>query len=92
MAKSIGELLRQFWAGQLSNKAPREAQIEEAWARVAGPDIANATDSLRLTKAGLTVWIRDPLVREEVRYRSAALVEALRAAGFPDIKRLTVRG
>jgi len=92
MAKSIGELLRQFWAGQLSHKAPRKAQIEEAWARIAGPEIARATQSLRLTKAGMTVWIRDPLVREEVRYRAAALAEALRAAGFPEIQRLTVRG
>ncbi len=92
MAKSIGELLRQFWAGQLSNKAPREAQIEEMWARVAGPEIAKATQSLRLTKAGLTATIRDPLVREEVRYRASAFVEALQAAGLPEIKRLTVRG
>ncbi len=92
MAKSIGDLLRQFWAGQLSHKAPREAQIEEVWVRIAGPDIARATQSLRLTKAGITVWIRDPLVREEVRYRAAALVEALRAAGFPEIRKITVRG
>jgi len=92
MAKSIGDLLRQFWAGQLPNKAPREGQIAEAWVRVAGPEIAAATQTLRLTKHGLTVIIKDPLVREEVRYRAAALAEALRAAGFPEIKRILVRG
>lgn len=92
MAKSIGDLLKQFWAGQLSDKAPREAQIEEVWVRVAGPEIAAATQALRLTKHGLTVVIKDPLVREEVRYRAATLAEALRAAGFPEIHKVTVRG
>jgi hypothetical protein len=92
MAKSIGDLLKQFWAGQLSDKAPREAQIEEVWVRVAGPEVAAATQALRLTKHGLAVFIRDPLVREEVRYRAAALAEALRAAGFPEIHKVTVRG
>jgi hypothetical protein len=92
MAKSIGDLLKQFWAGQLSDKAPREAQIEEVWVRVAGPEVAAATQALRLTKRGLAVVIKDPLVREEVRYRAAALAEALRAAGFPEIHKVTVRG
>ena len=92
MAKSIGDLLKKFWAGQLSDKAPREAQIEEVWVRVAGPEVAAATQALRLTKHGLAVVIKDPLVREEVRYRAAALAEALRAAGFPEIHKVTVRG
>jgi hypothetical protein len=92
MAKSIGDLLKKFWAGQLSDKAPREAQIEEVWVRVAGPEVAAATQALRLTKHGLAVVIKDPLVREEVRYRAAALAEALQAAGFPEIHKVTVRG
>lgn len=92
MAKSIGELLRALWAGQLPDKAPREAQIGEVWVRVAGPEIAAATQSLRLSRTGLTVVLKDPLVREEVRYRAKAFAEALRAAGFPEIQKVTVRG
>ncbi len=92
MAKVIGDLLRQFWAGHLADKAPREAEIAETWVRVAGPDVAAATQRLHLTKAVLWLTIRDPLLREEVRFRATTLVEALRAAGFTEIQRVRVRG
>lgn len=90
MPKSIGELLESFFAGKLNVRAPREAQILEAWQRLMGSEIAQATSFIRLRKKSCQIGITDPLLREELRYQAPRLGELLRAAGFPDLKKIEI--
>lgn len=88
--KSIQELLRAFFAGQLGSAAPREGQARELWERLMGPEIAAATERLTFRRGTLTVTLRDPLLRNELRYHTERLTELLRAAGLPALKTLRI--
>lgn len=84
------ELVRAFLAGQLGTAVPREAEIQELWKRLMGPDIAAATEKLTFRRGKLTVKLRDPLLRTELRYHTERLCELLRAAGLADLKAVVI--
>lgn len=84
------ELVRAFLAGQLGTAAPREAEAQELWKRLMGPDIAASTEKLTFRRGKLTIQLRDPLLRTELRYHTDRLAELLRAAGLTDLKTLLI--
>jgi|GEM_PF-1210924 len=88
MPESIGELIERFLAGQLGDKAPTEARLWQAWQRLMGPDIAAATARITLQRHTCVIYVKDPVLREELRYQANAIVELLRAADFPQLKRI----
>lgn len=89
--KSVGELLRAFLAGKLSDALPLEARLQETWKRLMGPEIAAATAAVRYRRGKVLVQLTDPLLREELRYHGERLAEMLRAAGFPEVKQVEIR-
>ncbi|MCX8112514.1 MAG: DUF721 domain-containing protein [Bacteroidia bacterium] len=92
MYKSIGDLLSQFLAGRLSNKEPLEAQLMDTWKRLMGPDIAQATPRIVLQGRSCIIYVRDSVIREELRYQTSSILELLRSAGFSGIRRVEIRG
>ncbi len=88
--KSIQQLLQAFFAGQLGTAAPREGQARELWERLMGPEIAAATERLSFRRGTLTVTLRDPLLRNELRYHTERLTELLRAAGLTNLNTLRI--
>lgn len=89
MPDSIGELIERFLAGKLGDKAPTEARLWQAWQRLMGPDIAAATVKITLHRhTCVVIYVRDPLLREELRYRAGHILELLRAADFPQLKQI----
>ncbi|MEN3041571.1 MAG: DUF721 domain-containing protein [Bacteroidia bacterium] len=91
MSKSIGEILEQFFAGRLSSKAPLEAQLRETWHRLMGAEIASATTRIMVSRQRCVIYLKDPLLREELRYRASQILEAFQAAGFPDLRKVEIR-
>lgn len=90
MPDSIGDLLSRFFAGQLGDKAPAEARLRETWLRIVGPEIATATSRISLRRRSCLIYVRDPVLREELRYQVPRLLELLRAAGFAELQRLDI--
>ncbi|MCX7607338.1 MAG: DUF721 domain-containing protein [Bacteroidia bacterium] len=90
MSKPIGELLQAFFAGRLGNQSPVEGRLREAWERLLGPEIATATEALSLRKGTLTVHLKDPLLRQELRLHSQNIAELLRNSGFTEVRRVKI--
>lgn len=90
MPDSIGDLLQRFFAGQLGDRAPAEARLKEVWARLMGPEVATATSRLVLRRRSCLIYVKDPVLREELRYQAAGLLELLRAAGFDGLQKLEI--
>ncbi|MCS6896320.1 MAG: DUF721 domain-containing protein [Bacteroidia bacterium] len=90
MPKSIGEILEQFFSGQLRQKAPLEAQLWEIWYRLMGQEVAAATGRIVIRGRRCTIHIKDPVLREELRYRAPEILQAFRGAGISDLQKVEI--
>ncbi len=78
-ARRIGDLIAELMKSPAMPRPGELADLAEAWARAAGPELARRSRPLGLRRGELTVGFESAAVRQEVEsFRKADLLARLR--------------
>lgn len=79
-ARRIGDLVAELMRSPRFPRPGEAAELEEAWARAAGPELARRSRPLGLRGGELTVAFESAAVRQEVEsFRRGEILARLRA-------------
>ena len=75
--KSIRDILQDFKEGPSMQKGFKKLEIAQEWEHIVGPYVAKMTQKINLQNQVLQVTLKSALLREEMRYGEAKIIDDL---------------
>ena len=90
--QSISEVLKEFVIENRLEKGLDKVEVRNVWTQVMGPAIHKYTQNIRLDREVLYVQLASSVLREELSYGKAKIIDNLNEAlGKELIKKLVLR-